>query len=86
MAGQDTSIKGFGNSTTDLGEKAGFITGGYIVKKGTPSGDGAMFNKLPPGMDITNQEITDQRNMPMKRVIAESYPGDGWEGERDLAE
>jgi hypothetical protein len=86
MAGQDTKIKGFGGATQDLGEKAGFIVGGYIDKKGTPSGESAMFNKLPPGMDITSQEVTDQRDMPMKRIISESYPGDGWPGQRDLPE
>lgn len=81
-----TDIKGMGSSKGSNDEMVGFETGGYIDKKGTPYGDGATFNFLPPGMDIADQVITDQRNMPMKRVTSESYPGDGWEGPRDIPE
>ena len=37
-------------------EKIGFVTTGYIDKQGTAQGDSAMFNQMPPGMDITNQD------------------------------
>lgn len=59
-------------------ERVGFQTSGYIDKKGTPSGESARFNRLPPGDDIDDQVVADIRNMPMKRVVAQSYPGDGW--------
>lgn len=59
-------------------DKAGIKNDGYLVKKGTPWGVNAMFNSLPPGMDIEDQELTDQREMPMKMVTGLGYPGDGW--------
>lgn len=59
-------------------DKPGFIAdGSYIDKKGTPSGEGAMFNRMPPGMDITNQQVCDINDMPMKQLVDISYPGDG---------
>jgi len=80
-------IKGMESLYDDIGEKSGFQTEGYIVKKGTPYGEAAKFNFLPPGMDITNQENTDQRQMPLKKVTEESYAGDGWEPmPRDIPE
>ena len=81
-----TDIKGMSSLKNDIGEKSGFQTDGYIDKKGTPHGEAAMFNKMPPGMDITNQDVTDQRNLPLKKVIDISYPGDGWPGPRDIPE
>jgi hypothetical protein len=59
-------------------DKAGIQNNGYLVKKGTPYGVNAMFNSLPPGMDIEDQELTDQRKMELKTVVGLSYPGDGW--------
>lgn len=59
-------------------DKAGIHNDGYLVKKGTPFGVTAMFNSLPPGMDIEDQELTDQRKMEMKYVTDLGYPGDGW--------
>jgi hypothetical protein len=59
-------------------DKAGIHNEGYLVKKGTPWGVNAMFNSLPPGMDIEDQELTDQRKMELKTVTALGYPGDGW--------
>ncbi len=81
-----TDIKGMGHTMNDIGEKSGFQTEGYIVKKGTPQGEGAKFNLMPPGMDITNQDITDQRNMPMKKLTDLDYPGDGAWAHRDIPE
>lgn len=62
---------------TNADDKSGFQTDGYIDKKGTPEGPSATFNKMPPGMDISNQEIADIRDMPMKKITPEGYPGDG---------
>lgn len=59
-------------------DKAGIHNDGYLVKKGTPHGVTAMFNSLPPGMDIEDQELTDQRTMELKTVTNLGYPGDGW--------
>lgn len=33
--------------------------------KGTPSGRGARFNRLPPGTNIRDQRVTEQNPMPM---------------------
>lgn len=73
-------IEGMGSLHNDIGEKSGFDsnTANYLVKKGTPYGEAAKFNMMPPGMDISDQEICDIREMPLKKVISESYPGDGW--------
>ncbi len=80
-------IKGMDSLHDDIGEKSGFETSGYLDKKGTPYGEAAKLNFLPPGMDITKQEMTDQRDMPLKKVVAESYAGDGWEpAPRDIPE
>lgn len=66
------------NSGGETLDKAGVHNDGYLVKKGTPWGVNAMFNSLPPGMDIEDQELTDQRKMEMKTVTGLGYPGDGW--------
>lgn len=58
-------------------DKAGVSNSGYITKKGTPYGVEAMFNTLPPGMDIEDQETTDIRKMPYREIVGKSYPGDG---------
>lgn len=72
-------IPGMDGTYNDIGEKSGFETTGYITKKGTPFGENAKFNFLPPGMDISNQENKDIREMPFKELLDQSYPGDGWE-------
>ena len=85
----DSGLPGMNSTKADIGEKSGFegATSGYIVKKGTPYGEAAKFNLMPPGMDINDQTVRDIRDMPMKTVIAESYPGDGWSPTpRDLHE
>lgn len=71
----------------DIGEKSGFITDGYLDKGGTPYGEAAKFNFLPPGMDISNQENAEINMMPLRKITAESYPGDGWmPAPRDITE
>lgn len=59
-------------------EMSGFQTSGYIDKKGTPSGEMAKFNVMPPGYDISNQPMADIRDMPMVKLVDTSYPGDGY--------
>jgi hypothetical protein len=73
------TIEGMGGMHNDIGEKSGFQDSGYIDKKDTAYGESAKFNKMPPGMDIENQESCDIRAMPFKKVVDISYPGDGWE-------
>lgn len=70
----------------DIGEASGFQTSGYLDKKGTPYGEGAKFNLMPPGMDIANQEVCDIRDMPMKTITESGYAGDGGFSRRDVKE
>ena len=80
-------IGGLGGTHNGIGEKSGFITDGYLDKQGTPYGENAKFNQMPPGMDISNQEVAEIHAMPLKRLVSESYPGDGWSpAPRNLAE
>ena len=72
-------IDGFTGTINDIGEQSGFQTEGYMVKKGMGFGENLKLNYLPPGMDITNQENCDIRDMPYKEVVDQSFPGDGWE-------
>jgi hypothetical protein len=72
-------IPGMDGTYNDIGEKSGFETTGYIVKKGMGYGEDLKLNYTPPGMDITNQENSDIRSMPYKELTDLSYPGDGWE-------
>jgi hypothetical protein len=59
-------------------DKDGIKDTGYLDKKGTPSGERAMFNMLPPGTNIEDQKVADIREMPMKMYDRGlSYPGDG---------
>jgi len=74
-------------SKGDVLDRAGIQSGGYLNKKGTPSGfsasssgvTGHIFNQLPPGTDIEDQSVADVK-MPskVKEVVEMSYPGDGW--------
>ena len=59
-------------------EMVGVRSEGYLTKKGIPYGVSAMFNSLPPGMDITDQENADIRQMEMVTITGLGYPGDGW--------
>lgn len=61
-------------------DKSGVHNDNYLVKKGTPYGVDVLFNSLPPGMDITDQEMADIREEPVKMWNGGlGYPGDGWE-------
>lgn len=85
--GVPAAITGIGGTHNDIGELSGFITDGYLDKGGVPYGEAAKFNFLPPGMDISNQENAEIHDMPMRKLVAESYPGDGWmPAPRDLPE
>jgi hypothetical protein len=60
-------------------DKTGVKDSGYLTKKGTPSGEMAMFNELPPGMNIEDQKVADIRAQKMLVYSGGiSYPGDGW--------
>jgi len=86
-AGVSAAIGGLDGLYDDIGEKSGFITDGYLDKQDTPFGEAAKFNFLPPGMDISNQENSEIHTMPLRKLVAESYPGDGWSpAPRDMPE
>jgi hypothetical protein len=57
----------------------GFVTSGFITKKGAPSPDSDHFNVMPPGDDIDNQPDADIRPMAMKKITPLGYPGSGWD-------
>ncbi len=76
--GAPARISGLDGLYNDIGEMSGFTTQGYLDKQGTPYGEAAKFNFLPPGMDINNQENAEIHDMPLRILVAESYPGDGW--------
>ena len=60
-------------------ERVGIQDAGYLVKKGLTFGVNAMYNSLPPGMDIEDQELADIRKEDMVVYSGGvSYPGDGW--------
>jgi hypothetical protein len=60
-------------------EKTGVKDSGYLTKKGTPSGESAKFNMLPPGMNIEDQKVADIRAQELLNYKGGiSYPGDGW--------
>ena len=80
-------IKGLGGTYDDIGERSGFIVDGYLDKGGTPYGEAAKFNYMPPGMEIDNQVNSEINEMKLYKVTSESYPGDGWMPEpRDIPE
>ncbi len=85
-ASGDTDVTGMSSAAGSNSEMTGFQTSGYIDKQGTPYGEAAKFNFMPPGMDINNQENAEIHDMPMKKLVATSYPGDGWGGSRDIPE
>jgi hypothetical protein len=59
-------------------EKDGINDTGYLTKKGTPSGESAKFNMLPPGTNIEDQAVADIREEPLKLYKhGLSYPDDG---------
>ena len=76
--GPSSQIGGMSGTYNDIGEVSGFITDGYLDKNGTPYGEAAKFNFLPPGMDISNQENAEIHTMPLRVLTEMSYPGDGW--------
>jgi hypothetical protein len=60
-------------------DKTGIKDSGYLTKKGIDYGVNAMFNSLPPGTDIEDQENADIRVEPFKTYSGGlGYPGDGW--------
>ena len=64
-------------------EMVGIRDSGYIAKKNLEFGANAMYNSLPPGMDIEDQENCDIRRMELVTYEGGlSYPGDHWDGQR----
>ena len=60
-------------------EKTGVKDSGYLTKKGLVYGISAMYNSLPPGSDIEDQEQADIRTQALHTWAGGlSYPGDGW--------
>ena len=60
-------------------EMVGIRDDGYLVKKNLEYGPNALYNSLPPGMDIEDQENTDIRKMEFKAYRGGmGYEGDGW--------
>ena len=67
------------NSGGESVDKTGIKDNGYLTKKGLEFGVNAMYNSLPPGMDIEDQENSDIRVENMKVYSGGlGYPGDGW--------
>jgi hypothetical protein len=61
------------NSENDTG----FVKSGFINKKGTPSGESAKFNIMPPG-EMIEQPDAQISEMGMKKVTPLGYPGSGF--------
>lgn len=81
-------IEGMESITHENLDDPGFETkGGWIRKNGTPYGEGAMFNQLPPGMDISDQEFALINNMTLRLYSGGvTYPGDTPWPVRDIEE
>ena len=79
-----------GNMTSIQSENLddpGFTADGrHIFKHGTPYGESAQFNYLPPGMDISNQTMCLINDMPMRKLVDVTYPADGAFAPRDVPE
>jgi len=71
---------------TNLDDPGFDANGSCFYKFGTPYGEKAMFNQLPPGPDITDQSFALINEMPLKTVTGMSYPGDGAFAYRDVPE
>ena len=85
--GPPSAIRGMEATHNDIGELSGFITDGYLDKQGTAFGEAAKLNFLPPGMDISNQVHAEINEMPLRQLVGQSYPGDGWmPSPRDIPE
>jgi hypothetical protein len=71
---------------TNLDDPGFDANGNCFYKFGTPYGEKAMFNALPPGPDISNQDVVLINEMPLKIVTGMTYPGDGAFPYRDVPE
>ena len=60
-------------------ERVGIRNEGYLAKKNLEFGVNALYNSLPPGMDIEDQEVCDIRQMELRVYDGGlGYEGDGW--------
>lgn len=84
----DGPIRGMNRPDGEMLDKAGMDSdGNWLYKKGTPYGEAAYFNQLPPGMDINNQKFSDIRPMTLKFCDnGYGYPGDSPWPVRDVQE
>lgn len=71
-------IDGMHSRKSQALDEPGFDADGqWIYKHGTPYGEGAYFNALPPGMDISDQKNMLEYPMKMREYTGGlSYPGD----------
>lgn len=78
---QDMAVHLNGGTKDDMHELSGFYehASEYLDKKGTLYGEAAKLNEMPPGMDISHQEHSDIRDMPLKFCSDTGYPDDGWQ-------
>lgn len=85
---QDGSIRGMESLQPNVNlDDPGFTADGrHMFKHGTPYGESAMFNQLPPGMDISSQQYALINEMPLKRITAMGYEGDGGFPTTDVVE
>ena len=74
------------NKSENLDDPGFDANGSCFYKFGTPYGEKAMFNQLPPGPDITDQKYALINEMPLKTVTTMGYPGDGAFPVRDVPE
>ena len=66
-----------GLDTVDPIDEEGVGTdSGYLDKQGTPYGENARFNHMPPGMDISNQDMAEIHQMPIKFLLDPNGYGD----------
>jgi hypothetical protein len=62
-------------------------SGKDFYKHGTPYGEKAMFNQLPPGMDISDQKFMIINEMPLRTYMGGvTFPGDTPWPVRDVEE
>jgi hypothetical protein len=85
MNGQITGMQSW-RKDENLDDPGLDASGGWLYKQGTPYGEAAMFNQLPPGQDINDQNYAAIYEMPLKTVTAIGYPGDGAFPVRDIPE
>ena len=85
---QSGKIAGMQSLKSDSLDCSGLdASGDWLKKNGTPYGEAALFNQLPPGMDISDQQFALINNMTMRSYGGGvTYPGDTPWPVRDVPE